>query len=309
MTTATPSRSDLDRSGRASRDRTVSRGKPRRGLPRPAEIITVTLLFIVAAYFLLPVYWVAIGSTKDASSLFGSSGLWFSHFQWLRNLSDTFSYSGGIYLRWLLNSVIYAGVGSAAATLLAAAAGYALAKYRFRGRETVFNVILAGVMVPPTALALPLYLMVSKVGMSDTYWSVLLPSMVSPFGVYLSRIYAAAAVPDELIEAARIDGAGEARIFFRMALPIMSPALVTIFLFQFVGIWNNYFLPLVMLSNNSLYPVTLGLTLWFSQTVRSPTLYPLTVTGAFISVVILVLAVISLQRFWRSGLTAGGVKF
>lgn len=163
-------------------------------------------------------------------------------------------------------------------------------------------------LIPGTALALPLYLIFSRVGLANTYWAVLLPSVVSPFGVYLCRIYAAASVPDELLEAARLDGAGEFRIFRVVGLRIMTPALVTIFLFQFVGVWNNYFLPLIMLSDPKLYPITLGLTSWQSFADRQPDLYQLTVGGAFVSVVPLMIAMVVLQRFWRAGLTQGSVK-
>ena len=137
--------------------------------------------------------------------------------------------------------------------------------------------VLAGVLIPGTALALPLYLLFSAMGLANTYWAVLIPSTVSPFGVYLCRIYAAAAVPDALLEAARIDGAGEARIFGGLGLRLMTPALVTVFLFQFVHIWNNYFLPLVMLSDSGLYPIKLGLTSWTGYADRQPV--PLPVHG------------------------------
>jgi multiple sugar transport system permease protein len=274
----------------------------------PTQVVVMTFLFLSAVYFVLPVYWVLVSSTKSTTDLFGSFGLWFAHFRLGPNLSQLFTANQGIFTRWLLNSVLYAGVGAAAATVLSAAAGYALAKYRFRGREAAFTVILAGVMVPPTALALPLYLMMSRVGLANSYLSVLLPSMVSPFGAYLARVYAASAVPDELIEAARLDGAGEVRIFSRVAAPVMTPALVTIGLFTFVGIWNNFFLPLVMLSNQNLYPITLGLTVWEGQTYRDPAFYQLTVTGAAVSAVLLIAAVVSLQRYWRGGLTTGALR-
>lgn len=274
----------------------------------PTQVTVMTFLFICAVYFVLPVYWVLVSATKSAPGLFGSFGLWFSHFQLGTNLHDLVTADNGIFLRWLLNSVIYAGVGSVLATAISAAAGYALAKYEFPGREVVFSIVLAGVMVPGTALALPLYLMMSKIGMANTYWSVLLPSLVSPFGVYLSRVYAAAAVPDAIIEAARIDGASEFRVFTRVAAPVMKPALVTIGLFTFVGIWNNFFLPLVMLSSNSLYPLSLGLYVWEGETYRAPLFYQLTVTGSAVSAVLLILAVISLQRYWRAGLTAGSTN-
>jgi multiple sugar transport system permease protein len=186
-------------------------------------------------------------------------------------------------------------------------AGYALAKYAFRGRDVVFNVILGAVLVPASMFALPLYLMFSATDLVNTYWAVLLPSIVSPFGVYLSRIYAAASVPDELIEAGRVDGASEARIFWRLAAPVMSPALVTVFLFQFVSSWNNYLLPVLMLSDDRLQPVTVGLANWRAE-FNNGVPYNVTITGAALSLVPLLAAFLSLQHFWRSGLTAGSVK-
>jgi multiple sugar transport system permease protein len=218
------------------------------------------------------------------------------------------TYQDGIYLRWMANSIVYAGVGALGGTILASMAGYALAKYVFPGREVVFNTILAGVLVPATALALPLFLLFSKVNGTDTFWSVFLPSLVSPFGVYLARIYAAASVPNELIEASRLDGAGEFRTFFTMSVRLMMPALITIFLFQFVAIWNNFFLPLVMLQDTKLYPVTLGLYTWNSTITQAPHLQLFVIVGSLVSIAPLILAFLALQRFWQSGLGAGGVK-
>lgn len=276
---------------------------------RPAtRIIVVGLLVVAAAFFLLPVYWLVIAATKSTADLFGTFGLWFARPRLLENLGAVFAYGDGIFLRWVVNSLLYSGVGAVLATLFAAAAGYALAKYTFTGRELIFNVVLAGVLLPSTVLALPMYLLFSEIGLANTYAAVLIPSLVSPFGVYLCRIYAASAVPDSLLEAARVDGSGELRIFGTLGLRIMMPALVTVFLFQFVGIWNNYFLPLVMLSDTELYPITLGLVSWHSYADREPELYQLTVGGTFISVIPLIIAMLALQRFWRTGLTQGSVK-
>ncbi|MDA8197071.1 MAG: carbohydrate ABC transporter permease [Actinomycetota bacterium] len=272
------------------------------------SIISMAFLFVMATYFLVPVYWLVISSTKGPSTLYGSQGFWFSHFQFFSNLSGLFGYSNGIFVRWILNTVLYAGVGATVATFIASMAGYALSKYNFAGKEAVFSVILGGVLVPGTALALPLYLLMSKVHLTDTYWSVLIPAFVSPFGVFLSRVYAGASIPDELIDAGRIDGASEFKIFRTIGLKIMSPALVTIFLFQFVAIWNNFFLPLVMLSNQNLYPVTLGLYSWDNQYGQAPQLIAYVVIGALISVIPLIIAFLSLQRFWQTGLTSGSVK-
>lgn len=267
-------------------------------------------LIVFTVYFLLPFFWLIIASTKNIGDLFNTFGFWFSaNFNLWSNLQQLFTYSNSIYLQWLLNTFIYAGLGALFGTLLASMAGYAMAKYIFKGRNLIFSIVLGAILVPGTALALPLYLLMSKWGMTNTYWSVLLPSIVSPFGVYLSRIYASASVPDELLEAARIDGAGELRTFMTIALRMMTPALVTIFLFQFVGIWNNYFLPLVMLSNEKLFPITLGLQTWnVTNGGANKFLYTLIITGALVSSIPLLIGCGILQRYWRGGLGAGSVK-
>lgn len=287
-------------------DKPVRRRRP----PAGPSVYAVNLVLVVAAiYFMLPLVWVIIAATKSPADLFGTFGLWFSDTpQAWHNLVALFTQDGGVFTRWLLNSVLYSGVGALVATVLAAACGYAIAKYPFRGRETLFNVILGGVLVPATVIALPLYFLMNSVGLVGSYWSVLLPSMVSPFGVYLARIHASGSVPDEVIEAARLDGAGEIRIFASIASRMMTPALVTIFLFQFVNIWNNYLLPLVMLDNKNSFPVTLGLTLWNGQTQRDPMFYALVVAGSAVSALVLVALMTSLQRFWRADLTAGATK-
>lgn len=275
----------------------------------PGWRILVTMgLSVAAVYFLFPVYWLVIAATKSTDGLFGSSGFVLDHPQLLSNLTKVVTYSDGIFGRWALNSMLYSGVGAVVATVLSIMAGYCLAKFIFRGREAWFNIILAGVMIPGTALALPLFLLMSQVGLVNTYWAVLIPSLVSPFGVYLGRIYAMAAVPDSLLEAARLDGAGEFRIFFTLVLRMMAPAAVTVFLFQFIGIWNNFFLPLVMLSDPHLYPITLGLVSWQGVSDRHPELYQLAVGGAFLSVIPIMLGIVSLQKFWKAGLTEGSVK-
>lgn len=284
--------------------------KTRRTRSRRASTIIVTgILTIVALYFLIPVYWVVVAATKSTEDLFSTYGFWFAPTISLwENLGQVLAYDDGIFVRWFANSVLYAGVGALLATYFAAAGGYALAKYDFKGRDLVFGTILGGVLVPGTATALPLFLLFSQMGIANTYWSVLLPSLVSPFGLFLCRIYAQATVDSSLVEAARIDGAGEIRIFHTIGLKILTPALVTVFLFQLVGIWNNYFLPLVMLSDSDLYPITLGLNSWLSQVDRLPQFYELTTGGVLLSIIPLGIAMIVLQRFWRGGLTEGSVK-
>lgn len=290
--------------------RTPASHRPRATRENPFSVGLATLFMIIfVVYFLIPIWWLIVASSKVRGNLTSTNGLWFaSPFKLLSNIGDVLTYQDGLYLRWLANSVVYAGLGALGGTIFASMAGYALAKYVFPGREVVFNTILAGVLVPATALALPLFLLFSKVNGTDTFWSVFLPSLVSPFGVYLARIYAAASVPNELIEASRLDGAGEFRTFFTMSVRLMKPALITIFLFQFVAIWNNFFLPLVMLQNTKLYPVTLGLYTWNSTINQAPQLQLFVIVGALVSIVPLIIAFLSLQRFWQSGLGAGGVK-
>ena len=271
---------------------------------KPATTIIVTaLLAIVAMYFLVPVYWVIVNATKSTEDLFGTSGFWFGkEFLLFDNLKAVFTANGGIFSRWALNSLLYSGVGSVLATYFAVAAGYALAKYRFPGRRAVYAFVLGGVLVPGTATALPLFFLFSSVGLTNTYWAV------SPFGLFLASIYASAAVPDSMLEAGRLDGVSEIGLFHRLALPQLTPAVVTILLFQFVAIWNNYFLPLVMLADEKLYPITLGLDNWRAQTDRLPEFFQLTTGGALLSVIPLAILILVLQRFWRGGLTEGSVK-
>lgn len=268
----------------------------------------MVILALMAGYFLLPIYWLVVNATKSQRDLVSTNGFWFADWQLGKNLTDLFARDDGVFLRWALNSVLYAGLGAAVGTVLAAMAGYGIAKFDFRGRELLFGFALGGVLVPATALALPLFLMFAGVGLTNTFWAVFLPSIVSPFGVYLARVYSSGSIPDEILEAARVDGAGELRIFFTIAVRILSPALITIFLFQFVAVWNNFLLPLVMLQDNTLFPLTYGLFSWQSQVSRYPELQTLTIVGSLISVIPLIITFLGLQRFWRAGLTAGSVK-
>ncbi|NEA49493.1 carbohydrate ABC transporter permease [Streptomyces sp. SID10815] len=263
------------------------------------------LLALSTLYFLLPLWWLLVAATKPFGAQFSGSGLWFDGFGLFDNLSRLSAQDGGIFWRWMLNSVLYCGVGALVGTALSALAGYTIAKYEFRGRGVLFGAVLAAVLVPKVLFTLPLYLMFSGVHLIDNPLAVLLPSVVSPFGVYLSRVFAAQ-VPDEVIEAGRLDGAGEFRIFRTLATRMMLPALVTIFLFQFVEIWNNYLLPAMVLGDDRLQPVTVGLVGWNASHVAVPP--PLVVIGSLVSVAPLVIAFLALQRFWRAGMTAGAVK-
>jgi multiple sugar transport system permease protein len=278
----------------------------RRGRQGRATLPTLVLL-LGAVYCLLPVAWVLVASTKSAAELF-STFTFAPSGSLPRNVADLSAYRDGLYWRWMANTALYAGAGALLSAWLSGLTGFTLAKYRFRGRSAVFNVLLAGVLVPGITLAIPQYLLLAKVGITDTYWSVLLPSIVSPYGIYLARIYAGAAVPDELIEAARTDGARELRISRSVALPVMLPGLVTIFLFQFVAIWNNFLLPYIMLSDDRKFPLTVGLYTLLNRGASIPALYTHVITGALLSILPLVALFLTLQKYWRVDLLTGAVK-
>jgi multiple sugar transport system permease protein len=302
----------MDADAQALRDssagRRASRPGKRSGESLISRSVAMLIMGVFTLYFLVPIWWLLVASTKTRGDLFTTNPLWFAELNFWDNLVALVSYDGGIYLRWIVNSVGYAGVGALVATILAGMCGYALAKYRFRGRELLFNVVLGGVLVPATALALPLFLLFSQVQLTNTFWAVFLPSIVSPFGVYLARVFAEASVPDELLEASRLDGAGEVRTFFTVSIRLMLPALITIFLFQFVGIWNNFFLPLIMLRSEELFPVTYGLYAWNSTINQFPELRSFVLIGALLSIIPLIVTFLLLQRYWRTGLGSGALK-
>lgn len=284
--------------------------EPRRRARAPlsTRVILTSTVLALTAYFLIPILWMLFAATKSTAELNTSFGFWFADMRLADNLADLFAHRDGIFLRWTLNSLIYAGAGALGATFLAALCGFALAKYRFKGSNALMGVILGGVLIPGTVLALPTYLLLNSMGLINTYWAVILPSLSSAFGVFLVRIYATAAVPDELLEAGRIDGAGDIRIFFTVVLRILTPSLVTVYLFAFISIWNNFLLPLIVLNDQDLWPVTLGLYSWQLNAMSEPDLVRIVVTGSLVGTIPLVILFLSLQKYWRSGITTGALR-
>jgi multiple sugar transport system permease protein len=281
-------------------------------LRRRSNLLTIAMLvFLLYAFF--PLLWLLVSATKTEGDLFSTFGLWFGHrFALFANIRQVFSYGHGEYLRWLGNTLVYSVTSALGAACLATLGGYGFAKYTFAGRGALLGTVLGTIMVPTTALAIPTYLLFSKAGLTDTPWAVILPSLVSPFGFFLMWVYARDAVHDSLLDAARIDGAGELTIFFRVALRSLAPGFVTVVLFTLVATWNNYFLPLIMLSNPRYFPITVGLSAWESQTAggggSNSALITMVVTGSMLSVIPLIIAFIFLQRYWQSGLSTGAVK-
>lgn len=277
---------------------------------RKSPILTI-IMVILTVYSLVPLIWLIVNATKSQPDLYSTFGLWFGKdFNLFQNIADTFTYRNGIFLQWLGNTLLYVVVGAGGATLLATVAGYGLAKYNFPGKRAVFAVVLGAIAVPGTALAVPTFLLFSQMGITNTPWAVILPSLISPFGMYLIWTYATDAVPAELLEAARMDGASEFRTFFTISLRLLAPGIVTVALFAIVATWNNFFLPLIMLSDPTWYPLTVGLSQWSAQAtgVGAQPIFNLVITGSLITIVPIVAAFLVLQRYWQSGLAAGSVK-
>ena len=270
-----------------------------------ARIVTIVALTITMLYFILPIIWVMFSATKSNADLVSTNGFWFGHFELADNYTKLMGWTQGLFWRWVLNSLFYSTTAGVIGTLISVAAGYAMAKFVFPGRNVSMAMIMAGLLMPVALLTIPLYVVFHHLGLTDTVWAILIPSCVSPFGVFLGRVYADSSVPTELIEAARIDGASEARVFFTIVLRLLAPAMVTIFLFIFVATWNNFLLPLMMVSTPELKPVTLGLYGMMSYFTPQKGAVML---GALLGVLPLIVLFLGLQKYWQSGLAAGSVK-
>jgi len=282
------------------------------GLKRGTVSVLTACCVLFAVFTLIPLVWVIINSTKTQANIFESFGFWFaSPFEFFHTFANLFRDidGDGTYSRWFLNTVLYSAVGGGGATVLAALGGYGFARFRFTGSQLFFGAVIAGLLVPITLVAVPLYLVYAKVHLINSIWGMILPSMVSPIGLYLMRTYVQLSIPSELTDAARIDGASEIRIFFKIALPLMVPGLMTVLLLSVVGTWNNYILPLIIFSNNTLYPATVGMGLWSQHATTSgdANLYPLLVLGGLVTIIPMIALFALLQRYWRSGLLLGSV--
>lgn len=254
------------------------------------------LLFTFAAFFIFPFYWLTIGITKNVSQLFQKSLLPGVPSHLAENITNVFSYQNGVFLNWVGNSLFYATFGALTGVFIASLAGYAFRRYDFYGKRLVFVLILAFAMVPGFATTLPLFMMFRDLNILDTRLAILLPSFVNIFGVFMMVAYWNQ-VPDEVFDAARIDGANAWTIYWRIGLPNILPGAITLFLLAFVGVWNNFFLPLVVLNSRSKMPLVLGIT-----TMTDPQgfpIYNLTLTASFFTILPLLVIFISLQRYFK----------
>lgn len=274
--------------------------------PGPAaRTFGIIALVVATLYFLVPVFWLVVASTKNNTDLTSTFGFWFAEPNLAANYDSLMGWTQGLFWRWVGNSLFYSLSAGVIGTLFAVMAGYAIAKFAFPGKKLAVGIIMAGLLLPVALLTVPLYIEFQALGLTNTVWAIIIPSAVSPFGVFLGMVYAQSSVPTELLEAARIDGAGEGRIFFTIVLRLLGPAMVTIFLFIFVAAWNNFLLPLMMISSPDLKPVTLGL--YGMMSYFSPDKGAV-MLGALLGVIPLIALFFTLQKYWRSGLAAGAVK-
>lgn len=270
----------------------------------------LTILIILTVYAVGPLWWLIVSVTKNKQELYTTNGLWFAKdFNLVKNLHDLFTYQDGIYGQWLWNTIWISLVCSAGVTLITVTAGYGLAKYKFHTRGLIMGMIIVSFLIPGSLLIVPSFILFNKVGMYDTWWVMLLPGMFTPMNVYLAKVYAEGSVPTELMEAARVDGAGEYRIFWQISSRLLVTPAATIFLLSFVGNWNSFMWPMVFLKDYHKWTVMLGLQSWIARGTDSQ--YDLTIlvlTGAFISMIPVVCLMIALQRYWKSGVTVGSLK-
>jgi multiple sugar transport system permease protein len=291
-----------------------NRPVPIRPVPISRRLVSAgvyALLYSAATLVLLPFVWLVCGAFKKNEDFFGSLFLptgesWFD-IAWSRLTLDNFrdALTGTGLIRAMVNSVFLSSTTAILATLTCAAAGYALAKHQFIGRRWLTSMVLLGVIVPPTLLLAPGYKLLFHLGMLDSYWGLILPAIAPAFGVYLFRQAALNSVPSELIEAARIDGCGDVRIFVQIALPLLRPMVGAFMLITFLGVWNNFITPQVVLQSEQTFP----LAVWIAQ-LRGVYYqnYGLQIAGTLLAIAPVLALFLLLQREFIAGLTSGAVK-
>ncbi len=270
--------------------------------PRLTKALINGLLLGVAAVALFPLLWmlsVSFMAPGEASTL--PPPLLPHHASWA-NYRELFVHAG--MGRYLLNSLLVAGIITALSVLFNLMAGYAFAKLRFPGRERLFQTLLGALVIPAQVAMLPLFLLLKYVGLVNSYAGVIVPTLATVFGIFLVRQYARG-IPDELLEAARIEGAGEWRIFWQIVLPLLKPIIVTLAIFSFLAAWNDFMWPLIVLTGQEHYTLPIGLAALAREHAQDSELM---MAGAVVTVLPVLLLFLSLQRYYLQGLLLGSVK-
>ncbi|MFJ4788771.1 carbohydrate ABC transporter permease [Streptomyces sp. NPDC088794] len=290
-------------------------------LVRPGRALSLLVVGVLLAallvFFVLPVIWLLLAPSKTAGEVVRDNPLSFGSFHQIGAAwKHLFAFQDGAMLTWLRNSAIYSGGSLVLTMLVSVPAGYALALTKFRGRKTLLVITLVTMIMPQATLVLPVFLELNRFHLIGTVWSVILPFSFYPFGVYLVYIYFGSSLPRDLLAAARIDGCTEWQLFSRIALPLAKPVVGLVAFFSFVGNWNNFFLPYLVLPNSDQFPIQVGLNQLLTST---PSFNPvagaglnITIPELALAIVLAILPVLALflvsQRTLVSGMLAGATK-
>ncbi|MCD7927246.1 MAG: carbohydrate ABC transporter permease [Oscillospiraceae bacterium] len=284
----------------------------------PYRVISLVVLVIFALLFLFPLYWIVTGAFKPTTDIYSTSTVWWPT-QWvLRNFQELFSgRSASLFtlfgiegptvpaaIRWLLNSVFISAVAMLLTCITAAMAGYALAKKRFIGRNILFALIVCAMALPKQVILIPLIREISSLGLYNTLWAVIFPMVGWPFGVFLMKQFSEG-VPGEMLEAARIDGAGEVRTFTQIVMPLIKPGIGALAIFTFINSWNDYFSQLIMLTSSANYTIAVGISTLMGDTTTD---FGILMAGAALAAVPIITVFLIFQKYFTQGITMGAVK-
>jgi alpha-1,4-digalacturonate transport system permease protein len=270
--------------------------------PSVGTVVRTTFLLAMTFVILAPVLWFVLSSFKDATDL-GARPPKILPTRWaFENYTEAFQMYN--YMRYFMNSVIVTTVATILTLLINSMAAYAFAKYNFRGRDGLFVMTLAMIMIPLQVILIPIYLVVSSLGLVNTYWGMIIPAAATPTGVFIIRQYMLT-IPDELIEAARIDGAGEFRIFARIVLPLCRPALAVVAIFSILWRWNDFLWPLLIAQKEELYTLPVALALLNGQLVVP---YNIVLAMSVMSIIPVLFMFVFMQRQIVQGIAQTGIK-
>ncbi|HEY8483987.1 MAG TPA: carbohydrate ABC transporter permease [Longimicrobiales bacterium] len=269
---------------------------------RIAQALLYAALLLGAALTLTPLLWMVSASLMPTGQASAYPPPFLPREVTLEHYRELFSRLN--VARYLLNSGFLAVAVTALALLVNSMAGYAFAKLRFRGRDRLFRLLLSTLVIPVQVAMLPLFLLLKELGMINTYWGVIVPGMASVFGIFLVRQYALS-IPDELIDAARLDGAGEFRIYWSVVLPLCRPILVTLAIFTFMAVWNDFMWPLIVLTDESLYTLPVALAGLAGEHVQDTELM---MAGSVLTTLPVLLVFLFLQKHYIDGILIGSVK-
>ena len=267
----------------------------------PYRVISVLLLVVLAVLMIFPLYWIITGSFKDARTINSATPVWFPVNPTPDNYARLFERPAGI---WMFNTVFMCVMSMLLTCVAAAMGGYALAKKRFTGRVVLFSVFVCAMALPKQVILIPLLKEMAFLGLHNTLWAVIFPTVGWPFGVFLMKQFSEN-IPGEMLEAARIDGAGEARTFVNIVFPMIKPGVGALAIFTFITAWNDYFLQLIMLNDMDVLTISLGIAKLQSEL---STDYGLIMAGAALGSVPIILIFLMFQKFFTRGITMGAVK-